>query len=274
MESRPLRPKEFPFIVLEPGAEILLMSVVYRLEAVAEFQRKLCEVLTKHKVKVLRAYRQKLPEAVELVLFVDAAGIPGVEALLDDFRKVEGVVSVERFGPERDILVDLLHFPLTSRGGVRMIIFSAEMLSKGLTELYKTFGTGANFILYKLGFDYGKGLASHFKRMMASIRGGVEIPLKRVVEIFLEYLVSAGWCILEGWGVSTEEKVKAQVRVKDLWEALNRKQEKLEEGGCDLFRGLLTGFFSDLYGVKFKSVEVSCEARGSPYCEFHVIEQD
>jgi predicted hydrocarbon binding protein len=154
-----------------------------------------------------------------------------------------------------------------------MIIFSAEMLSKVLTELYRTFGTGASFILYKLGFDYGEGLATHFKRMLAAISGGVEFPPKKVLETFLKYNISAGWQCLEGFEISTEGRIEASVKVKDLWEALARKGLKMEELNCDLFRGILAGFFTALYGIEFRAVEVSCEAKGASHCEFHIVKQ-
>ena len=275
--KKTLRPKEFPFIVVEPGKQLIVLSitckpVTYSFE-IAEFHRAILNLFSKHGVNVLRAYKQKLPEGMEWVFFMDLSKVEALEQLLESLKGLPETVSVDWVGPERDVIVDLLHFPMTSRGGVRMIIFSAEMLSKVLTELYKTFGTGASFILYKLGFDYGEELAAHFKKMLAAVSGGVEFPPKKVLETFFKYLISAGWERLEGFEISTEGRIEASVKVKDLWEALARKGLKMEGLNCDLFRGFLAGFFTTLYGIEFKAVEVACEAKGAPHCEFHIVEQ-
>lgn len=271
-----LKPKEFPFIVVEPGRKLFILSITgkpaaYAYES-AGFHHKLVDMLAAQKVSVLRAYKQLLPEGFEWVFFIDVSQVENLEGFLDSFRKLPEVVSVKWAGPEQDVIVDVLHFPMTSRGGVRMIIFSAEMLSKVLTELYRVFGTGASFILYKLGFDFGDALASHFKRMLTAASGGIELPPRKIIEVFLIYSMSAGWQIPEKVEISEEDRIKALVRVRELWEALARKDLDLEVG-CDLFRGILAGFFTNLYGVRFKAVEVKCAGRSAPHCEFHLTEE-
>ena len=275
--KRTLKPKEFPFIVVEPGRKLLVLSITRKMLSSslenAQFHHAVLDIFARHKVLVLRAYKQMFQESLEWVFFVDASKVEALEELLGSLKALKGVLSVEWIGPENNVIVDLLHFPMTSRGGVRMIIFSAETLSRVLTELYKAFGTGANFILYKLGFDYGQELSAHFKKMLAAVSGGIELPPKKVVESFLKYNVSSGWQVLEAFEVSTEGRIEATVRVRELWEALARKGLEMEEVNCDLFRGILAGFFTNLYGMKFKAVEVACAAKGAPYCEFRIIEQ-
>jgi predicted hydrocarbon binding protein len=266
-----LRPKEFPFIVVEPGMNLFLLSVVCDLKVAAETLRALYKIFQEHRAEVLRGYQQRLPEGFESILFIDVSETPNLEQFTEAIKGLRGPFSVEWVGPKKNVLVDLLHFPLTSRGGVRMIIFSARILSEVFTELYKTFGSGATFIIYKMGLKYGESLASHFKRMLTF--NGIELPPREISDIFFRYVMSAGWYILKKLEISEKRGIRIRLRVKELWEAQARKGLKIEGLACDLFRGMLVAFFTTLYGIKFKAIEVSCEAKESPYCEFALTEE-
>ena len=66
-----LRPKEFPFIVVESGKRLLVLSIIRRIASSslenAEFHHAVLDIFAKHKINVLRAYKQMFQESLEWV---------------------------------------------------------------------------------------------------------------------------------------------------------------------------------------------------------------
>jgi len=272
-ERRAVRAKEFPFLVAASGRRLLMVSILYKEENSKSCLR-MAELFAKYNLRILSLFKQELTEGSEWTFFLDVTETSGLEEWLEAMRKLPGVVDFYVSKPEENMLTDVFHFPLTSRKGVRMVIFSAEMLSRTLGELYKVFGTGAQFITYRIGFDYGIDLGNHFRTLFFEVAGETPPP-SQIIDFFLRYNMSAGWQIIQEFKVSEEKgKIKALVRTKELFEASARKKgayaSQGEKAGCDLFRGMLAGLFTSLYGKEFRVWEVKCEGKGDPYCEFSI----
>ena len=270
-DRRAVRGKEFPFLILAPGRKLMMISILYR-DAGVRFHEHLSKVASKHNLRAVSVFKQVLKEGSEWTLFLDVTETENPEEVVKDFQRLPGILDIYASKPEVGILADTFHFPLTSRKGVRMIIFSAEMFSRTLGELYKTFGSGARFIIYRTGFTYGYELGEYFRNLLEGLMEKPPPPAK-IIEFFLHYNMSAGWQIPEEIDIKEKDgKIEAVVRIRELFEASARKHFKFDEVGCDLFRGLLAGLFSSLYGGEFKASEVKCEARGDEYCEFQITQ--
>jgi len=80
--------------------------------------------------------------------------------------------------------------------------------------------------------------------------------------------------VAHGWGIPKllefdEQKPRAKVEVKDLFECLSLKG-KCKEAKSHFFRGYLNGVFNVVFNKKVTTIEVECIAKGDSNCSFVV----
>ena len=263
-----VRGKELPFLVLAPGRRILQFSVLHDAPALI-FYREVVGFLEKHGAKLLGGYTQLVEGKLEHTYFVDITeASEGFEETVRHLSGLPKVLDFKVLGICEGVAVDDTHFPLTSRRGKRMIVFSAEIFSQALGRLYELFGSGAAIIFQEMGMKHGQEMTLALKTMAEE--ANLTLQPNQLAELMLRYLQSCGWAIFRLKMVK-EKPLDAEVEAQELFEplALHEKSAKL---GCNLFKGELAGIFSTAYRKKVKVEETSCKAKGASACIFKITE--
>jgi len=158
------------------------------------------------------------------------------------------------------ILYDNHFFPLVV-GGKRAVIFRRrvyESLFKGIRE---KFGTAGEAMLYYQGYAIGLRTCQAHKEDI-----GTEDP-RALVGMAKAYFRTVGWGILDVVKMSLEAG-EAQIRVYQSFECETGKGSETPYG--HFIRGILAGFFTEIFGEEAKAVETKCIATGDPYCEYMI----
>jgi predicted hydrocarbon binding protein len=153
-----------------------------------------------------------------------------------------------------EILYDNYFFPLVV-GGKRAVIFRRrvyESLFKGVRE---TFGTAGEAMLYYQGFAIGRRMCQAYREDT-----GLEDP-KALVGLGKAYFRTVGWGILDVVKMSLEAG-EAQVRVYQSFECETGRGSETPYG--HFIRGILAGFFTNIFGEEAKAVETKCIAKETP----------
>ena len=262
-----VRGKELPFLVLAPGRRILQFSVLHEVPA-PEFYGEVVGFLERHGAKLLGGYTQLVEGKLEHTYFIDVTeGVRDLEETIQHLSRLPKVLKFKVFSVSEGIAVDDAHFPLTSRRGRRMIVFSAEIFSQALAKLYELFSSGAALILYEVGQKHGQEMASALKTMAEE--AGVLLKPAQLIDLTLRYLQSCGWAIFH-LKIASEAPLEAEVQAEELFEPMARFGKGF---GCDLFRGELAGIFNTAYDKKVKVQEIACVAKGAPICTFKIAER-
>jgi len=158
------------------------------------------------------------------------------------------------------ILYDNHFFPLVV-GGKRAVIFRRrvyESLFKGIRE---KFGTAGEAMLYYQGFAIGQRTCQAHRE-----ETGLEDP-KELVGLSKAYFRTVGWGIMDVVKMSLEAG-EAQIRVYQSFECEAGKGSEAPYG--HFIRGILAGFFTEIFQREAKAVETKCIATGDPYCEYTI----
>jgi predicted hydrocarbon binding protein len=67
------------------------------------------------------------------------------------------------------------------------------------------------------------------------------------------------------------QKRKAVVRIRN---SVTTRQTKAKEPVCHLISGFIAGASTIIFSKKAECLEIRCEAKGDPFCEFRVDGQD
>ncbi|MEM2929830.1 MAG: V4R domain-containing protein [Thermoproteota archaeon] len=177
-----------------------------------------------------------------------------------DREKIDVVKEVKIFGHSEGFDADVYHFPLTV-GNMRAVIFPLPVLEGFIIRLKNSFDPlVVQTILWYQGREIGE-------RIMESYR---ESGLgAHAVEMLKVRALSLGWTRMKILQLDREGR-KAVVRLFDNWECSMFKDSNVPRS--HFLRGILAGFFSSLFGVEVEATEVTCTAKGDPYCEF-VLEE-
>jgi predicted hydrocarbon binding protein len=202
---------------------------------------------------------EKLAKTIVFLDFSNASIKP--EEALRLVRRQPFVKNAYLITPNsKGILYDNYFFPLVV-GGKRAVIFRRrvyESLFKGIRE---RFGTAGEAMLYYQGFTIGQRMRQAYRE-----EHGLKNP-KELTELLMIDAKTLGWGILEFAEINLEEG-EAQIRVYQSFECEIGKGSEAPYG--HFIRGILAGFFTDIFGEEAKAVETKCIAKGDPYCEYTI----
>ena len=180
------------------------------------------------------------------------------ESLKKDIRRIRGVIKIDEIEPvDEGLLVDYIHYPLTLLGG-RALLLREPAISKIITKGYERFGEPFSIWLYYVGKDAGR---AYYKSHVALLRDFNE---DKVLKLSRYMFQLAGFGLLEHVSVNKDEVI---VRVRDSMEV------EVNSGSgrtCQFIRGMLGGWFSELFGKEVTEIETKCANRGDEYCEFDI----
>jgi len=200
-----------------------------------------------------------LAKAIAFLDFSETSITP--EEVLRLVRKQPFVRSAHLIAPNsQGVLFDNHFFPLVV-GKRRAVIFRRrvyESLFKGVRE---KFGTAGEAMLYYQGYAVGQRTCQAYREDT-----GIEEP-EALVGLGKAYFKTSGWGILDVVNLNVE-KGEAQVRIYESFECESGKDSETPYG--HFTRGILAGFFSNIFQRESKAVETKCIATGDPYCEYTV----
>jgi len=188
--------------------------------------------------------------------FIEAQGISASE-LESLIKGSPGVVEV--YASEANVgqmVLDKHHG--TQRLGPDIVVeFRHGWITGMFREMYKRWGEDGKRILTHMGFYGGRRSYPEWRE-----RFGLEG--KELVEAALGVIQTLGWT--ESWKVVEFDPsaCRAVVRLIGAFEA----REPADEPICHFLRGVLTGFFTEMFGEACYGTETKCQAVGDPYCEF------
>jgi len=241
------------------------LTIVFKPEALMEVGvlQKITEIIARHGIPILHIYLSRPIEekhfAIQIIINISDESI--LRDVLKEIEKIEFVGKVIVKKPLFDgLYVDTLFFPLMV-GDQRSILLRKalyEPLFKGVVE---AFGTGGAALLYHSGVLIGRNLFKNHKEIAAS---NDPDKIIQVSEAFASMVGLAKIKVLK----YDIEKGTAIVIMRDSFECALYKNENSPRS--NFMKGLLAGWFSELFKREVRAQELSCIAMGDEYCEIHV----
>ena len=226
-----------------PERKVVLVSV--ELKDYGDYALESVKLFSKYGVKMLSCIVQSHPDrgAIHASLFLDLTDSSIDKS--DLLRELKSLPYVKN--------IELLDLPFTHREA-RLVVFTLEEMHD-LFKVLRELGGGGLAIMYHMGFRAGETIA-------AKLSGYFENN-KKALEYLLLYYESLGHgrFKLESYIGG----VYCRVVVRELLECIDVSSG---EPNSQLFRGILAGFLSKLWGREVKVVETKCIAKGDPCCEF------
>ena len=256
-------PKAIPCAIYAPDREISQVAVVAENvpRALAEMASKMVE----HNVNILSGLITSGPGEGPgmFAMFLDLTEADiALDELLEELRALDSIsgaeVVVKKVG---DMAIDGTSHHTSFLGG-RAVVLDVDDMSAMFRWLAETFSSGGNAIL----FDMGEKVGSSAARRLMDLYG---LRGRELVETFLALHVAAGWFSYELLECN-EESLVVRVRLHENFECLPLA-DTLGRPASHLVRGALAGLLKEAYGADFKVVEVSCLAKGDPFCEFLAV---
>jgi len=182
------------------------------------------------------------------------------KVLEEQIRLLDAVKEVKVFDHlPHGLDADLYHFPLKVHER-RAVVFTEVVLRDLILGLRNTLEiSAAKTILWLQGKEIGKNLVEYYEKYYDAK------SVKEKLALFEIYSFSLGWGIVSFESINEEEK-EAKVRIYNSFECSLFSESKQSES--QLFRGILSGFFSKLFNAEIDAVEEECIAKGDAYCNF------
>ncbi len=260
------QPYEIGRFVYLPNRYVVCFTIVMRGDVLgsADALMHILEVFRENEISLIhmKATRPIPGRPLVVMVFADFTGREHeVEIVRDQIMEMNGVEKVYVTMPLfRGLTVEDVLFPLMLFDE-RVVIFPRtfyEVMVKRLMEIFKS---GYIAMLYYIGFEIGKEL---FKSHVKIVGHDVE-KLSTLCEVFFRVL---GYGILHIIDIDFRGR-RATVRIIDSFECMMHGDSK--RPSSHFIRGILAGWFSELFEEKVKAVEVKCIAQGHEYCEFRVL---
>jgi predicted hydrocarbon binding protein len=202
---------------------------------------------------------EKLAKTIAFLDFSETSINP--EEALRLVRKQPFVKNAHLITPNSvGILYDDHFFPLVV-GGRRAVIFRGRVYDSLFKGIREKFGTAGEAMLYYQGFAIGQRTCQAHKEDIGS-----EDP-KELVGLAKAYFRTVGWGMMDVVKMSLEAG-EAQIRIYQSFECETGKGSETPYG--HFIRGILAGFFTEIFQREAKAVETKCIATGDPYCEYTV----
>ncbi len=139
---------------------------------------------------------------------------------------------------------------------IRVILFAVTLWRGLIRSLMTRFGTGGLYILWALGSDIMKFHAHHISMLKGKLTD------EEIVRIGLAVLQAMGFGIFKLMKFSREE---IAIKIEEHFEDAAGKGIPGFQGS--FLRGLLSSFFSIIFGEEYECSSAKCVLRGDPYCE-------
>lgn len=265
IESEEYLPKPLFAIDFKPTAKLAQFSIEMRNMAGAMQEQ--TDSVGKHGVNILSGFHDVPPLAERGVwsFFADftKADIEP-EALATELRSLRSVLKVRCRSSDDGFITDTMHFPILL-GNERAIIVRASILVSIVNRIKSIFGpegSSAQVILHQIG-------EAGAQRVFESVKAltGVDFIRKNVARA-LNLFTAVGWGILHLEAVDLDTKT-AEIHIKDGFECADSRNTS-SAPQCHFIRGLITGWFSQLFETKIEVTETQCIAKGDPVCIFRV----
>ena len=225
------------------------------------------ETMAKHGVKILSGFHDA-PTVAErgtwsfFADFTEADSEP--DALAAELRTHRSVLKVRCQTTKDGFITDTMHFPVLL-GDERTIIVRASILVSIINRIKAIFGPdskSAQVITHQLGVAGGQSVFESTKAVI-----GFEFIGKNVART-LNLFTTLGYGILDVNSVNLYAKT-AEIHVRNGFESAGSANTS-SEPQCHFIRGLLAGWFSQLFETKIEVIETRCEAKGDPNCVFQI----
>lgn len=151
----------------------------------------------------------------------------------------------------------------------RNLLVGEDFIVSLLKGLEHEVGETAGWLLYQIGFNWGKQDAALFKSWFK------ELYNLTLETSNLAFAMENWWWpyTVQGWGtwspnLSNRESGFFYVDLFD--SAVAKSLGYMGKPVCHLYAGLLAGFFSTVFGQDLCSTEIQCYAMGNEFCRFLV----
>ena len=225
------------------------------------------ETMGKHGVKILSGFHDApiLAERGTWSFFADFTGADSEpEALAAELRSHRSVLKVRCQSTNDGFVTDTMHFPVLL-GDERAIIVRASILVSIINRINSILGPdskSAQVMTHQLGVAGGQSVFESTKKVI-----GVEFIRQNVART-LNLFTTLGYGILNVSSVNLQAKT-AEIHISDGFESADSANTS-SRPQCHFIRGLLAGWFSQLFETKIDVIETRCEAKGDPNCVFQV----
>jgi predicted hydrocarbon binding protein len=265
IESEEYFPKTLFAIDFKPAAKLAQFSIEMR--NVPGSMQQQAELVAKHGVNVLSGFHDA-PLSAEKGVWSFFADFTKVniepEALATELRSLRSVLKVRCRSSDDGFITDTMHFPVLL-GNERAIIVRASILVSIVSRIKSIFGpegSSAQVILHQIG---EAGAQRVFEAVKALT--GADFIRKNVTSA-INLFTAVGWGILTLKTVNLDTKT-AEIHIKDGFESADSRNTS-SAPQCHFIRGLLRGWFSQLFETKIEVTETQCIAKGDPVCIFRV----
>ena len=265
IQSEEYIPKALFGMDFKPTAKLAQLSVEMR-NMVGAMQEQTDSVV-KHGVNILSGFHDAplLAERGIWSFFADftKADIEP-EALAIELKSHRSVLKVRCKRSDDGFITDTMHFPVVV-GQERAIIVRASILVSIVNRIKSIFGPesrSAQVILHQIGEAGGECVFNSVRAMTSPdfIRNNVA----RALSLFTAF----GWGMIEVKAVNLNART-AEIHIKDGFESVDSRNTPTTDQ-CHFIRGLLTGWFSQLFEQKIDITETHCVAKGDSFCIFQV----
>jgi predicted hydrocarbon binding protein len=265
IESKEQPPKALFAIDFKPTAKLAQFSIEMR-NVVGALQEQ-TDSVGKHGVNILSGFHDA-PMSAETGVWSFFADFTNAdiepEALATELSSHRSALKVRCKRSDDGFITDTMHFPVLV-GKERAIIVRAPFLMSTLARIKSIFGPesrSAQVILHQIGEAGAQSVFESVRNMTS--RDFVRNNVARALSLF----TSVGWGILDLKTVNLDTKT-AEIHIKDGFESANSRNTSTA-AQCHFIRGMLTGWFSELFGRKIGVTETECIAKGDSVCIFLV----
>jgi len=250
--------------ILEDEQRKILFGALVLLN-VPGVMRQVAEILAKHNVNILSGIHYGPPKSKENVWIFSAdftqADAPP-EKVFREIKKLEAVLSLE-YGVEKYGRILLPPFSIKLNVLNKGVIIQKKTWLREVNRvIVEEFGTGAEALIFHIGFKAGYRIVDHWARV-SGLEG------RRLIVLALEAMKLFNW-------ISEYEILKLDLEKPDIifrvWDLMDCTpfRGKMDSPTSHYFRGIISGLASRIAGKQVIFTETKCVAKGDPYCEFKI----
>jgi predicted hydrocarbon binding protein len=166
-------------------------------------------------------------------------------------------------GPKKDLSkdnpfdIDPEHGTITRKSdGIRVFTMGSVGWASLQKELASTFISGANVILQRMGYSYG--------RYLGNVAKARQVTAQEALESLQRFSKESGWgeLVLNGGDLFSGQ---ARLLMRNCIFCLHI--EGAQEPVCNMLSGLIQGVAEEIIGADYRVIEEKCVAKGDAFCE-------